>query len=371
MEDKADITQILQARQGERHIVVLHEYPDPDAISSAYAHCLISARFSIEVDIVYTGEISHQQNIALVKLLGINLSRYDPKMDLGRYQAALFIDHQGTTVEEIVLALETAGVPILAVVDHHQPQERLKPQFSDIRAVGSTATIYANYLERGAVEMDSARKEHILVATALMHGIMTDTQGFIRATADDLRAAAYLSRFRDADLLGQIVAQARSKHAMDIILRALENRQTIENFSIAGIGLVRAEDRDAIPQAADFLMTEENVHTAIVYGLIANGDLEETLDGSMRTSKLTLDPDQFLMEAFGKGDDGQYYGGGRPLAGGFAIPVGFLAGGPGDEHQKLKWAVYDAQIKHKIYAKIGVDPESHVDSRPPAKGRGE
>ena len=357
MEDKADITQILQSREGERHIAVLHDYPDPDAISSAYAHRLISARFGIEVDIVYSGEISHQQNIALVKLLGINLSRYDPKMDLGGYQAALFIDHQGTTVEEIVLALEKAEVSILAVIDHHQPQERLKPQFSDIRAVGSTATIYAGYLERGAVEMDSARKEHVLVATALMHGIMTDTQGFIRAAADDLRAAAYLSRFRDADLLGHIVAQARSKHAMDIILRALENRQIIENFSIAGIGPVRAEDRDAIPQAADFLMTEENVHTAIVYGLIANGDQEETLVGSMRTSKLTLDPDQFLKEAFGKGEDGQFYGGGRPLAGGFAIPVGFLSGGPGDEHQKLKWTVYDAQIKHKIYTKIGVDPE--------------
>jgi len=167
--------------------------------------------------------------------------------------------------------------------------------------------------------MDSARKEHVLVATALMHGIMTDTQGFIRAAADDLRAAAYLSRFRDADLLGHIVAQARSKHAMDIILRALENRQIIEKLFNRRIGPVRAEDRDAIPQAADFLMTEENVHTAIVYGLIANGDQEETLVGSMRTSKLTLDPDQFLKEAFGKGEDGQFYGGGRPLAGGFAI----------------------------------------------------
>jgi nanoRNase/pAp phosphatase (c-di-AMP/oligoRNAs hydrolase) len=206
--------------------------------------------------------------------------------------------------------------------------------------------------------MDSARKEHVLVATALMHGIMTDTQGFVRASAEDLHAAAYLSRFRDADLLSQIVTRARSKHAMDTILRALENRQTIENFSIAGIGYVRAEDRDAIPQAADFLMTEENVHSAIVYGLIANGDQEEMLVGSMRTSKLTLDPDQFLKEVFGKGEDGRYYGGGRPLAGGFAIPVGFLSGGPDNEQQKLKWAVFDAQIKHKIFAKIGVEPDA-------------
>jgi nanoRNase/pAp phosphatase (c-di-AMP/oligoRNAs hydrolase) len=358
MEEKLEFVQILQTHQGERHLVVLHNYPDPDAISSAYAHRLISARFGVDVDIVYSGEISHQQNVALVKLLGINMSRYDPTMDLSSYQGAVFIDHQGTTVEDIVAALDAAGIPVLMVIDHHQPQKRLMPQFSDLQAVGSTATIYAGYLECGAVELDAARKEHVLVATALMHGIMTDTQGFVRASSEDLRAAAYLSRFRDADLLGQIVTRARSKHAMDTILRALENRQTIENFSIAGIGYVRAEDRDAIPQAADFLMTEENVHTAIVYGLIANGDQAETLVGSMRTSKLTLDPDQFLKEVFGKGEDGQYYGGGRPLAGGFAIPVGFLAGGPDNEHQQMKWAVFDAQIKHKIFAKIGVDPDA-------------
>jgi nanoRNase/pAp phosphatase (c-di-AMP/oligoRNAs hydrolase) len=195
MEEKPDITQIPQTWQGNgtpwfcttarsrRHLFSLRSLP-------------ISNRFGIDVDIIYSGEISHQQNVALVKLLGINMSRYDPTMDLGGYQGAIFIDHQGTTVEEIVTALEAAGIPILMVVDHHQPQKRLKPQFSDIRPVGSTATIYTNYLECEAVEMDAARKEHVLVATALMHGIMTDTQGFIRASAEDLHAAAYLSRFR-------------------------------------------------------------------------------------------------------------------------------------------------------------------------------
>ena len=54
---------------------MLQDFPDPDAISSAYTHQLISALFEIEVDIFYSGEISHQQNIALVKLLGIDLTR--------------------------------------------------------------------------------------------------------------------------------------------------------------------------------------------------------------------------------------------------------------------------------------------------------
>lgn len=358
MVDGFDIGQVLEQHRGERHVVVLHDFPDPDAISSANAHRLISARFGIDVDILYSGEISHQQNIALVKLLGINVARYEPSMDLGGYQAAIFVDHQGTTVEGIVKALEAAQVPILMVVDHHQPQDRLNPEFSDVRQAGSTATIYACYLEQGVIELDSANKDHVLASTALMHGILSDTQGFIRASSSDLHAAAYLSRFRDAELLGQILSQARSKHAMDIIYRALGNREIVENISIAGIGYVRAEDRDAIPQAADFLMTEENVHTAIVYGIISDENKEETVIGSIRTSKLTLGPDQFLKDIFGKNEAGRYFGGGRPNAGGFAIPIGFLAGGPVNGYQKMKWEVFDAQIKYKIYAKIGVEPRT-------------
>ena len=196
------------------------------------------------------------------------------------------------------------------------------------------------------------------MATALMHGIHSDTQGFIRASVEDLQAAAYLSRYKDAELLGQILNQARSKHTMDIIHRALGNREIIDNFSIAGIGYVRADDRDAIPQAADFLLTEENMHTAIVYGIITDNEKGEALIGSLRTSKFTLDPDQFLKDVFGKNEEGRYYGGGRPLAGGFSIPIGFLSGSPGEEHLQLKWEVYATQIKYKIYTKIGVDRRS-------------
>jgi len=79
------------------------------------------------------------------------------------------------------------------------------------------------------------------------------------------------------------------------------------------------------------------------------------LIGSLRTSKLTLDPDQFLKEVLGKNEDGSYFGGGRPLAGGFAIPIGFLTGAPNKEYQQIKWDTYDQQIKHRIFAKIGIE----------------
>jgi nanoRNase/pAp phosphatase (c-di-AMP/oligoRNAs hydrolase) len=187
-----------------------------------------------------------------------------------------------------------------------------------------------------------------------MHGIITDTSGLIRAAPGDLQAAAFLTRFSDADLLQQIMSQARAKQTMEVIRRALGNRLVVESFSIAGIGYLRAQDRDAIPQAADFLLTEENVHTALVYGIISGGDQPEALVGSMRTSKITVDPDQFIKDVFGQDQAGHYFGGGKSLAGGFEIAIGFLSGGEGETYLDRKWQVYDAQIKQKVFAKIGV-----------------
>jgi nanoRNase/pAp phosphatase (c-di-AMP/oligoRNAs hydrolase) len=214
------------------------------------------------------------------------------------------------------------------------------------------------------VELDKSDREHVTIATALMHGLITDTQGFVRAGERDFRAAAFLSNFRDADLLLQVMSQIRSKKIMEIIQQALGNRLIVESFSIAGIGYLRAEDRDAIPQAADFLLTEENVHTAIAYGIV-RGDGEERLIGSLRTSKVTLGPDEFLKEVFGKMGNGRYYGGGKELAGGFEIPIDFLAGDQGDEFSLAKWQVYDRQVKQKLFAKIGV---KHSEFETPGQG---
>ena len=148
-----------------------------------------------------------------------------------------------------------------------------------------------------------------------MNGILTDTGGFVQANAEDLQAAAYLSNYRDAELLSLILDQARSKHVMEIIQRALGNRVLVESFSLAGLGYMRADDRDAIPEVADFLLTEENVHTAIAYGIVRDEEQEETLVGSLRTGKFTLDPDDFIKTVFGTDSQGHFYGGGKVSAG--------------------------------------------------------
>lgn len=347
---------LLDSHRGERHLIVVQDYPDPDAISSAFAHQRIAAQYDIECDILYGGRISHQQNRAMVRLLNIEMVRFNPGLDLTPYQGAVYVDNQGTTSDEVTAAVERVGIPVLAIIDHHEPQDRLEAPFKDIRRIGATATIYTEYIRKGLLDLDRGRQEDVILATALMHGILTDTGQFIHAGPEDFQAAAFLSRYRDAEILAQIMSQARSRQTMDIIQRALANRLVVESYSIAGVGYLRAEDRDAIPQAAEFLITEENVHTAIVYGIVVKDDEEETLVGSMRTTKITLDPDEFLKEVFGRTEEGEYFGGGKLAAGGFEIPIGFLAGESDEEYRELKWQLYKKQIERRIFNRLGIEP---------------
>jgi nanoRNase/pAp phosphatase (c-di-AMP/oligoRNAs hydrolase) len=360
------IKKLLEECKGQRHLVVIQNYPDPDAISTGFAHKLIAQSFGIEVDIIYAGLISHPENIALVKLLDIELKKWDSDFDLSPYQGCIFVDNQGTTAGPIVDAIEANQIPELVVVDHHERQQRLKPAFSDIRKVGATATIYADYFDEGLLLLEKQKKEHVMVATALMHGIKTDTVGFVTAGPEDFQAAAFLSKFVDSDLLAEITSQSRSKQTMEIIQKSLMNRTIKEGYSIAGIGYLRSEDRDAIPQAADFLLTEENVHTAIVFGVLSSDSDGESLTGSMRTNKITVDPDEFLKEVFGKDPTGRHFGGGKKTAGGFEIPIGFLSGGDDKDFKEMKWKVYNSQILQKIMKKIGVQSEEKKPEIPAA-----
>jgi nanoRNase/pAp phosphatase (c-di-AMP/oligoRNAs hydrolase) len=328
--------------------VILQDFPDPDALSCAWTYKLIAQQYEIYCDIVYAGMLSHQENIALVKLTGLPAQRWTiqaAKEKLSAYQGCVFVDNQGTTTQLMAL-VQQAELPIVAVIDHHSSQDDLKPQFLDIRPqTRATATIFTHYLQAGLLKLDSSNSEHIKCATALMHGLRSDTNRLMQAQEEDFMAAAYLSRFYDAQLLNAVLQASRSKRVMEVIERSLRNRVLQNNFSIAGVGYLRYDDRDAIPQAADFLVT------AVVYGIVRDEDEDlEIVIGSLRTNKLTLDPDEFIKESFGQDAQGRFFGGGRSMAGGFEIPMGFLSGfNENQDYTRIKWEVYDAQIKQKLF----------------------
>ncbi|QQE66328.1 exopolyphosphatase-like protein [Leptolyngbya sp. BL0902] len=358
------VRKLLEAHRGERQIILLQDFPDPDALSSAWAYKLIAATYGIECDIFYGGTLSHQENIALVKLTGLPARRWtltnNDGPNLSQYQGIVLVDNQGTT-SQLYHTVRKAGVPLTLVIDHHAPQDDLDAEYIDLRPhIRATATILTQYLQQGLLRLDRSNTKHSKCATALMHGLRADTNQLMNAAADDFLAAAYLSQFYDGQLLNAVLQASRSKRVMDVIERSLRNRKVQNNVSIAGVGYLRYEDRDAIPQAADFLVTEENIHTAVVYGIVHDEDEErEVVIGSLRTSKITLDPDEFIKEAFGQDGAGRFFGGGRSMAGGFEIPVGFLSGFyENPDYNRLKWDVFDMQIKQKLWRLV--NPEEGI-----------
>lgn len=357
--DKArEFRSFLRLHGGERHCVALQDYPDPDAIACAFAYRLLAASVDTDVEILYEGRISHQENLALVHLLDIELTRVTDSLPIDHYDGAVFIDNQGTTTR-LTDRLHKANVPTIAIIDHHAPQGLLEAEYTDIRPIGAAATIFADYLRSGEVlSLDETSTTHAQLATALVHALRSETNGFIRAGPEEFAAASYLSRFTDQPLLESILRVQRSRGTMEVIRIALTDRIVIGGWSIAGVGYLRHADRDAIPQATDFLQTEENVHTAIVYGLLLGEGDREVIVGSVRTSKVTLDIDQFLKTALGSDTRGRYYGGGRSRAGGFEIPVGFLEGTADPEQMRLKWEAFNQQIRGKLMRAAGLDTEN-------------
>jgi len=350
-----ELEKVLTSHHGENHAIILQDFPDSDAIASAFTHQLISLQYNITADIYYGGKINNQQDIVLVKLLDIELIRYSETLDFSKYDHSVFINTQGATAT-LARVLEESKLKPLLIVDHHEEASTITAEFYDIRRTSSTSTIYADYLKKGLLKLERSNPTHIKCATALMYGIMCKTDRYIWAKEEDFLAAAFLSNTADPSLLEEIVNQSRSKKVMDVIQKALENRVIKYNYSISGIGYLRAEDRNAIHEAADFLLTEENVHTAIVYAILINGH-REVLSGSFRTTKLTLDPDDFLRDAFGRGEIEVYYEGKSQKVRGFEIPIFFLAGTGDEDYNALKWRVYDMQVKQKLFNKIGVSKE--------------
>jgi nanoRNase/pAp phosphatase (c-di-AMP/oligoRNAs hydrolase) len=346
-----DFRKFLEAHRDERHIVVMQDYPDPDAISSALAHAMIAAKHNIRTDLVYHGEVSHPENLALVRVLEIELTRWTPEFQPDEYDGAIFVDNQAVNTA-LWPKLKEAGVKPLAIVDHHTKQTAPAVEFADLRMVGATATLYSQYIKDGLMPLESGHRPHARLATALMHGIRTDTGNLVNARVEDFTASAYLSCYFNASLLDEILSVKRTPRVMEGIEKALSTRRQVNHLTLAGIGFLRRKDRDIIPQVADFLLTEEDVHTVVVYGVVMNEDSSESIVGSLRSSKLTLSPDEFLKEALGVDQGGNHYGGGRRNAGGFEIPLGFMSGSYDEDYDELKWRLVEKKIQKVILGKM-------------------
>ncbi len=316
---------ILEDFQGSEHLIIIQGSPDPDAISSALALEAVCATYEINSTILTFSGVSHHENRALVKRLGIDLVRYTPEFDLSPFRTYSIVDSQRAQTL-IDTRLEEHGVTFLAFLDHHREDTFGPPALVvDVRShVGATASILTEYLrEIFPKGLSPSSSENVRLATALMHGIRSDTAKFLLATPFDYSAAAYLSPCTDHQVIEIIERKVLTSAALDMFENALVNRKIHDNFIFTDVGFLRPSDRDGIPQVADFFLNREGTDTVLVWGIVD----ERTIDGSFRTRSETINPDEFIKGFLGVSpESGRYYGGGNVKdRGGFQIPLGFFS----------------------------------------------
>ena len=292
----------------EELTIVCHNNPDPDCLASALALGRIAAATGIDKRrILYSGDISHQQNRAFINLLDIDLNEFDVESVQNRPEGSLlaFVDHAKPGDNNRV----PKETPIDIVIDHH-PAENIEARFVDHREeIGATATILTEYVRALNVELDRT------LATALLFAIRRETLGFLRGvTKAEYAAAGYLHDAADLDLLRQLSSPSVSGATVDAIAKAIDNRVVRGAVLITNVG--RTGERDALPQAADYLATLEGVETAIVFDIV-----EKSIHLSARSTDPRVHIGNVLSAAF---DDVGSAGGHREMAGG-EISLGLFA----------------------------------------------
>ncbi len=309
-------------------LILTHKNPDPDSIASAIALKTLAEKWGVSSDIAYGGNIGYDKNKAMVNALGINLIDIE-KINIDNYCCIALVDCSSTQ------QLPTELSKINIIIDHHNTSD-LTAEYMDIRPdVGATASILTQYF----MELDIEPTRNL--ATALFYGIQSDTNYFrIKVSKLDFEAASYLQPYIDTSLLDMIENPEISTEVMEVIAKAIMNRKIVKgNIALAYVGEIN--NRDALPQAADFLLKMEGISTTFVFGIV-----NDEIHISARTKDLRLNLGEILNKAFG--------GGGHQTKAAARIPLGIF--NEVKDKEALRKLVEEA-IKNKILKIIGIKEE--------------
>ncbi len=178
----------------QRIIVQAHDFPDHDAISSAFAMAYLLRKQGFKPFITYRGFIDRISLKNLINWLEIPLVKSD-KLALTPNDKIIIVD--GCIGEKNITDLPGLEV---AVIDHHQIEAPSFVWYSDIRTgYGATATIMVEYFNYFGLDIPER------IATALLVGLMFDTAHFTRAvSASDMNALTFLQSRADMVMVNKI-----------------------------------------------------------------------------------------------------------------------------------------------------------------------
>jgi nanoRNase/pAp phosphatase (c-di-AMP/oligoRNAs hydrolase) len=205
--------------------------------------------------IVTFGEVTRPENLAMLRLLDIQIDRISPE-DLHKDGAQLAM----VDVQPPYFTQPLGRVDL--VVDHHPKRSNFKARFADLRtAYGATSTIFTEYLRAAGVEPTQR------LATALLYGIKTDTLFLERGSnLADLSAFTFLYPIANKAMISRIERPALPREDLEAMGRALSRLQLDNGVAVIHMGEINRED--VIAQMAEFCLQIEGVEWGVVSALV-------------------------------------------------------------------------------------------------------
>ena len=336
---------LLETLKGHRVFIQTHNFPDPDAVASAYGLKQLLGFFGIEARICYKGSISKASIANLVSSFGIDMVEVDNIEGMRSGDYVVLVDAQTNNSN-----VETTRGTIVACIDHHPTVSAYDYKFRDVRICGSCATLVADYFFTNDIALDTD------TATVLLYGLKMDTESFNRGVTDlDIEIFRKLFYLCDEDKLKRL-----SNHQMEFSeLKAYTQAlSTITVYDGVGFAFINSQASDGlIASVCDFMLTLVEIQFAVAYGYRGNG-----LKFSIRSELDYLDAGTIASNAL---EDIGTGGGHAAMAGGY-LPFDNIMNADFDLQEELQNRFMNAVYFSRELQNMLADPPSSADT--PADG---
>ncbi len=255
-----DLKKLVTLCQGHPVYIQTHNFPDPDAIASAYGLQKLLEIYGTESELCYDGRIDKLSASRLLDACHIRMSPYENLVkDMRRTDRIICVDMQkhGGNATDLV------GDEI-ACIDHHPTFVPVRYQYQDIRITGACATLIAEYF---ALSGNNPDKD---TATALLYGIKMDTLQFTRDVTElDIEMFGYLFPLCDQQKLSKLEKNNLELADLKAYGAAIKS---IELYGKAGFSYIPFSCPDALVAIiSDFILSLTEVDVAAVYSFREDG----------------------------------------------------------------------------------------------------
>ncbi len=190
------IDDIVNHVKGEDYIYIqTHNFPDHDAVASAFGLQYLLNQLGVNSHIIYEGEIQRDSLVQMIEQLDIDITHNNSHHLEEEHKIVIVDGCKGNKNVTDLIGDE------IAVIDHHEVTSPEDVKFSDIRPeYGACSTVIYTYYR----ELDVSVPRD--VATAFMIGINMDTALLTRGVnEEDIRAYADLYELSDIRLQNTIL----------------------------------------------------------------------------------------------------------------------------------------------------------------------